>query len=97
MIEEKAPRFNDRIIREGFPEGWYIQDRICENHALLCRESDFAIGGSVCICTRPRATKTDDWILTAQIIANGFDVENEKRLAAERTAREAREHEFGYE
>lgn len=77
-----APRFNDRIITEGFPEGWFVQDRIGENHALLCRKADFSISGSICICTRPRAMKTDDWLLTAQIIAHGFEAENDRRLHA---------------
>ncbi|WP_027237830.1 hypothetical protein [Leisingera caerulea] len=75
-----APRFNDRIITDGLPEGWFIEDRICQNHALLCRKSDFAIGGMICICTRPRAMRTEDWLLTAQIIAHGFEAENERRL-----------------
>jgi len=76
---EKQPRFNDRIISDGFPDGWYIQDRICQNQALLCRRSDMHIFGNLCICTRPREMSTDDWILTAQIIAHGFESENNKR------------------
>ena len=80
----KRPKYNDRIIKDGFPDGWYIQDRICQDQALLCRWSVFSsIGGSICICTRPRAMSTDDWILTAQIIAHGFDVENDKRNSME--------------
>ena len=75
----KKPRYNDRIIKDGFPEGWYIQDRICQDQALLCRKSDFSPFGSLCICTRPRAMSTDDWIVTAQIIAIGFEHENDKR------------------
>lgn len=84
MQARDQPRFNDRIISEGFPEGWYIQDRICQNEALLCRKSDFAFGGSVCICTRPRAMPTDEWVRTAQIIAHGFDAENDRRIASSR-------------
>jgi hypothetical protein len=76
----QTPQFNDRIITEGFPKGWFIQDRIDQNEALLCRESDFAIGGWTCICTRPRAMSTDDWLRTAQIIAHGFEAENQSRL-----------------
>ena len=75
----KTPRFNDRIIKDGFPDGWFIQDRICQNSALLCRRSDFAFGGFMCICLRPRAMRTDDWVLTAQIIAYGFEAENDRR------------------
>lgn len=82
MSGEKKPRFNDRIIKDGFPDGWFIQDRICQNQALLCRKSIFSVlGGSLCICARPRAMSTDDWILTAQIIAHGFERENELRCA----------------
>lgn len=93
-LQEKLSRlrepvkFNDRIISEGFPDGWFIQDRICQNQALLCRKSDFSFTGSVCVCTRPRAMSTDDWILTAQIIAQGFEQENTARMEAERKARE---------
>ncbi|MCD9149084.1 hypothetical protein [Pseudophaeobacter flagellatus] len=71
-----APRFNDRIITDGLPDGWFIQDRICQNEALLCRRSDFAFGGSLCICTRPRALPTDEWLTTARTIAHGFETEN---------------------
>ncbi|WP_037253249.1 hypothetical protein [Roseobacter sp. SK209-2-6] len=80
-MQNKKPRFNDRIIREGFPDGWFIQDRICQNEALLCRKSDFSTGGLTCICTRPRAMDTDDWVLHAQIIAFGFEAENNRRIA----------------
>lgn len=78
-MSDDKPRFNDRIITEGFPDAWHIQDRICQDQALLLRKSDFSIFGSVCICTRPRAMSTDDWVLTAQIIAHGFEAENNKR------------------
>lgn len=81
-MQETKPRFDDRIIDEGFPQGWFIQDRICQNEALLCRRSDFSIFGSVCICTRPRAMHTDDWVATAQIIAIGFEAENDRRIEA---------------
>lgn len=76
------PPFNDRIIKDGFPEGWYVQDRLDSNEALLVRKSAFAFGGSLCICTRPRAMPTDEWLTTAQIIAHGFDAENNKRIEA---------------
>ncbi|WP_333826908.1 hypothetical protein [Pararhodobacter sp.] len=82
-MQKKKPRFNDRIIKDGFPDGWFIQDRICQNEALLCRRSDFfSLSGNICICTRPRAIPTDAWILTAQIIAHGFDAENNRRREA---------------
>lgn len=75
-------RFNDRIIKDGFPEGWHVQDRLNSNEALLVRKSDFAFGGTLCICTRPRAMTTDEWLTTAQMIAHGFVAENEKLVAA---------------
>ncbi|CAM3717628.1 MULTISPECIES: hypothetical protein [Phaeobacter] len=79
-MSPQKPRFNDRIIKDGFPDGWFIQDRICQNEALLCRRSDFSPGGITCICTRPRAMETDDWVLHAQIIAFGFEAENNRRI-----------------
>ncbi|MFV1626817.1 hypothetical protein VWY34_14370 [Phaeobacter sp. JH20_02] len=78
----QKPRFNDRIIKDGFPDGWHVQDRLDSNEALLIRKSDFAFGGSLCICTRPRAMPTDEWLTTAKIIAHGFDAENDKRAEA---------------
>jgi len=70
------PPYNDRIISDGFPAGWYIQDRLDTNEALLCRKSDFAFGGSVCICLRPRAMDTDEWMGQARMIAAGFEAQN---------------------
>lgn len=67
----------DRIIKEGFPDMWYVQDRVDDNEALLCRQSDFALfGGGICICTRPRAISTDEWLKTARLLAEGFDIAN---------------------
>lgn len=83
----KRRRFNDRIITDGFPDGWFIQDRICQNEALLCRKSDFAFGSFRCICTRPRAMDTDEWLLTAQIIAFGCEAENNRRAEIDRIDR----------
>lgn len=61
------PIFNDRIIKDGMPEGWFIQDRLDSNEALLCAPSlNF---GSQSICRRPRAISTDDWLPTARRIA----------------------------
>lgn len=73
-------RHNDRIITEGFPEGWCVEDRLDENQALLIRKSDFAIGGNMCICQRPAATPTDKWLPIARIIAKGFDLANNAEI-----------------
>lgn len=72
----KLPVFNDRIITEGFPKDWYIQDRLDDNVALLCRKSIFSFGGSICICLRPKAITTDEWLPYAKLIAEGFDIAN---------------------
>jgi hypothetical protein len=64
-------RFNDRIIDEGFPRYWYVQDRLDEGTALLCRSADFT--GSRCVCVRPRALSTDEWLATARKLAHGFE------------------------
>jgi hypothetical protein len=58
---------SDRVIREGFPEGWFVQDRIKSGEALLCRPH-FTFG-STCVCLRPGAITTDEWIPTARRIA----------------------------
>lgn len=68
---------SDRIIKEGFPEGWYIQDRPGENIALLCRARESVMGGPVCICLRPGAISTDRWLPTARLIASGFELATE--------------------
>ncbi len=83
------PRFNDRILEDGFPKGWYVEDRLDSNEALLIRKSDFAFGGALCICTRPRAMPTDEWVPTAQIIAHGFEAENNRRIEAASAANRA--------
>lgn len=66
-------QFNDRLITDGFPARWYVQDRLDEGTALLCRETDMW-PGNVCICVRPNAISTDDWLKTARRIAQGFDL-----------------------
>lgn len=65
------PRFNDRYIREGFPPGWHVQDRLDDNTALLCRDDGAFLGfpANRCICVRPQAISTDEWLPTARQIA----------------------------
>lgn len=65
------PRFNDRYIREGFPPGWHVQDRLDDNTALLCRNDGAFLGfpANRCICVRPQAISTDEWLPTARQIA----------------------------
>lgn len=75
-LEEKirkvvGPRkFNDRILKDGFPDGWFVQDRLDENVALLIRPVPGSWLGSVCLCLRPKAITTDDWLPTAREIAH---------------------------
>ena len=73
-------KFNDRILTEGFPPRWYVQDRLDEGTALLCRRTDM-YPGNTCICLRPRAQPTDDWLPTARMIAWGFErmLDHERR------------------
>lgn len=85
--------FNDRILREGFPEGWFVQDRLDDNVALLVRPAPGSFFGTYCLCLRPKAISTDDWLPTARMIAHSvhsmqtlqdapsralFDVSNER-------------------
>jgi hypothetical protein len=67
-------KFNDRIIDDGFPENFFIQDRLDTNEALLCvrTKSYIGIGGPICLCLRPKAITTDEWIPTARILAIGY-------------------------
>jgi hypothetical protein len=69
-----APKFNDRYITDGFPEGWHVQDRLDDNTALLCRtgNAQFGLALNVCVCVRPRAISTDEWIPTAMRLAHGY-------------------------
>lgn len=60
---------SDRIIREGFPEGWFVQDR-SSGEALLCAPQITL--GSTCICLRPGAITTNEWLPTARRIANAL-------------------------
>jgi hypothetical protein len=72
----------DRVLTDGFPDGWFLEDRPGAGEALLCRRSELAFGGVVCVCLRPRATPTAQWVLTAQIIAHGVEAENARRREA---------------
>lgn len=74
-LEEKirkvvGPReFNDRILTEGFPDGWYVQDRLDDDVALLIQPLPGTFFGSGCLCLRPKAASTDEWLPTARLIA----------------------------
>jgi hypothetical protein len=72
----------DRIISKGFPVGWFLEDRPGAGGTLLCRRSELAFGGVVCVCTKPRATPTAQWVLTAQIIAYGVEASISRRHAS---------------
>ncbi|PYB71305.1 hypothetical protein [Rhizobium wuzhouense] len=65
--------FSDRIIRDGLPDGWFIQDRLDEKVALLVKETPGMWPGSSCVCLKPNAITTDEWLATAKQIAIGFD------------------------
>lgn len=79
LIDEKIrkairPRtFNDRILREGFPEGWFVQDRLDENVALLVSPAPGSFLGTYCLCLRPKAASTDEWLATARMIAHSVE------------------------
>lgn len=61
----------DRVLTDGFPDGWFLEDRPGAGEALLCRRSELAFGGVVCVCLRPRATPTEQWVLTARSSPTG--------------------------
>lgn len=88
-IEVPDPRYRvgpysswhpDRIIRDGLPSGWMIQDRLRDNVALLCREAGFGFSRWVCICLRPRLMSTEAWLPIAARIARGFDADVDQPL-----------------
>lgn len=62
-------KLNDRIIEDGFPDGWFVQDRLDENTALLIHKTPGMWPGSACICLRPKAMRTEEWLPTARTIA----------------------------
>lgn len=70
------PEFNDRIVRDGLPDGWFIQDRLNEGVALLIRETPGMWPGSICICLKPGAIATDAWLPTPRQLALGFDAQD---------------------
>ena len=72
----------DRIISDGFPDGWFIEDRPGAGEALLCRRSELAFGGVVCIYARPRAAPAEQWVLTTRIIAHGVKASSSRRRAS---------------
>ena len=83
MIGNEAPMSGpDRVFTDGFPNRWFLENRPGAREALLCRRSELAFGGVVCVCLRPRATPTEQWVLSAQIIAHGVEAENGRRREA---------------
>lgn len=64
---------SDRIIRAGFPDGWWVQDRMGLAGALLLRRAD-TLFGTVCVCMRPPEVTTEAWLPTARLIAKGIDM-----------------------
>lgn len=77
--------FNDRIITDGLPDGWGIQDRLDEGCALLIRKTPGIWPGSTCICLKPAAITTDEWLSVARRIALGFDAQNHAPKSREAT------------
>lgn len=71
----------DRAIREGFPKGWYVQDRLKEDRALLVCPSFGSLNGERCLCVRPRAISTEDWLPTARAIAAALSQAAEQPVA----------------
>lgn len=59
---------DDVLITEGFPKGWFIQDRRGEGVAILCGPT-MQWPGSVAVCLRPKAMETSEWLSTARAIA----------------------------
>lgn len=70
--QDDAPAaLSDRIISEGFPEGWFVQDRPDERTAVLVAPPglrDYAAGGKA-VCLKPRLLSTDEWLPVARSIA----------------------------
>lgn len=64
----------DRIIAEDFPDGWFVEDRPREDTALLCGPG--GISGTHCICQRPNATRTEDWLPIARDLAQAVSATN---------------------
>ena len=62
-----AEPVSDSIIDEGFPDGWYVQDRPKENTALLIAPALYT--GAQTVCLRPRLVNTKDWLPIARQIA----------------------------
>ncbi|NTF17172.1 hypothetical protein G6L37_01850 [Agrobacterium rubi] len=61
----------DRVISEGFPQGWFVQDRQSERTAVLVAPPglrDYAAGGKA-VCLKPRLLSTDEWLPVARGIA----------------------------
>lgn len=74
-------------ITDGFPPRWFVQDRPEDNDALLCRETLGMWPGSACICLKPRAMPTSEWLHVAKAIAHAV-VEREERISQEQQREE---------
>ena len=60
---------SDVVHREGFPDGWFVQERSAEE-ALLC--ASHWQGFSTCICLKPRLMDIEAWLVHARVIAKGM-------------------------
>lgn len=58
----------DRIYSEGFPEGWFVEDRPGENTSLLCAPNSRF--GAITICLRPSGVWLETWLVTARLMAH---------------------------
>lgn len=77
----------DSIIDTGFPDGWFIQDRPKENTALLVYRTPGMWPGTACLCLRPRAMTTKEWLPTAKQIAATIALTQKSRALLEAVGR----------
>ena len=59
----------DITHKDGFPDGWVVQERSAEEALLCARHWQI---GMTCICLKPRLMRIEEWLPTARAIAQAL-------------------------
>ncbi len=88
--EAVAPDGGNRVITDGFPKGWFVEDRTGENTAVLVapNHSDSGELAGNAICMRPPLVSTEEWLAVAHRIAREMDPKaSHRRMTVRRVSK----------
>lgn len=85
-----APDGGNRVITDGFPKGWFVEDRPGDNTAVLVapNHSDSGEIAGNAICMRPPLVSTEEWLAVAWRIAREMDPKaSHRRMTVRRVSK----------